>query len=420
MTTRFGYNNGVAGGLLSFPSWIATFPDINTTTTTGAVKTYNAQVQGTVVAVYTLGCFFGSLNCIWLGDRLGRKRTIIFGAGGHVIGALLQSSSSSLAQLTVGRLVSGFFFGHLTATAPNWQAECSRAEHRGATVLLEGLFISMGLAISAWINLAMSYVTGSASWRFPLAFSALWAIIVILTMPFMPDSPRWLVKKGRVDEARSVMAALSDTEPDSSAVTDAIREIEVSLALAGEARFLDVFRNGDLRLFHRTCLAAAGQIFQQMSGVNVLGYYEASIFQNDLGLSANNSRIMVAAAFTWQTLCSPIGVLTVDRFGRRKLMIFSAIGMGCCMAIAAGCSSVPHNTAAVALAAAAIFMYSFFFPTGFLGLTFLYAAEVAPLSYRVPITSISTAAAWLFNFVGCPSSFEPLHCILLTSCSGRG
>lgn len=141
-----------------------------------------------------------------------------------------------------------------------------------------------------------------------------------------------------------------------------------------------------------------------MGGINALAFYQASIFQVDLGLTGSQARIIGASVFTWQTVCSPIGVLTVDRFGRRKLMIFSAIGMGCCMVIAAACSSVPHNAAAVGLAAAAIFMFSFFFPIGFLGLTFLYAAEVSPLSYRVPITSISTGTAWLFNFVrlACP------------------
>ena len=84
-------------------------------------------------------------------------------------------------------------------------------------------------------------------------------------------------------------------------------------------------------------------------------------------------------------------------------MLISAAGMGTCMAIAAGCSSQPGDKAAIGVAAAAIFMFSFFFPTSFLGLTFLYAAEAAPLSVRVPITSISTATAWLFNFVRIPS-----------------
>ncbi|KAH8682578.1 general substrate transporter [Xylariales sp. PMI_506] len=395
----FGFNNAVAGGLLSLPAWLEVFPEINTLTTTGITKTHNSRVQGTVVALYTLGCFFGSLNCIWLGDRLGRKRAIMFGAFGNIIGAIIQCTSYSLPQLIVGRLVSGFGYGHLTATAPNWQAECSLADHRGAAVLLEGTFISLGLAIAGWTNCGMSHATGQVSWRFPLALSCLWSVIILFTTPHMPESPRWLIKKGKVEEARRTMAALEDSTPDSPEVNDDVAEIEESLALAGQAKFSDIFHNGELRLFHRTCLAAAGQMFQQMSGINALAFYQATIFESDLGLPAETARIIAASVFTWQTLCSPIGVLTVDRFGRRKLMLFAAFGMGASMAIIAGGSSQPHNMNAIGAAAAFIFMFSLFFPTGFLGLTFLYASEISPLSHRVPITAISTGSAWLFNFV---------------------
>jgi MFS family permease len=110
-----------------------------------------------VVALYTLGCFFGALSCILIGDPLGRKRTIMLGAAINVVGAVIQSSSYTLGQLIVGRLVSGLGFGALTATAPNWQSECSKAQHRGSVVLLEGLFISAGYATAAvghplWIS----------------------------------------------------------------------------------------------------------------------------------------------------------------------------------------------------------------------------------------------------------------------------
>ncbi|CAK7226344.1 hypothetical protein SBRCBS47491_006199 [Sporothrix bragantina] len=395
----FGYNNSVAGGLLGLPSWIATFPQIDTTTTTGSVKTHNSTLQGTVVAMYTLGCFFGSIDCLWLGDRLGRKKTILLAAATNVVGALIQCTSFSLAQLIVGRLISGFGFGHLTATAPNWQAECSGAAHRGAVVMLEGLFISAGLAIGGWVNLGMSFHSGSVAWRFPLALSILWSVFILVNTPFMPESPRWLVQHNREPEARVVLADLNDTDRDTTEINNAIAEIQLSLELAGQAKFRHLFTNGPLRLFQRTCLACAAQCFQQMGGINALAFYQTTIFTEDLGLAKTTARIVSASVFTWQTICSPIGVLTVDRFGRRKLMLVSALGMGMCMAIVAGTSTQSNNTAAIGAAAAFIFLFSLFFPTGFLGLTFLYAAEISPLSYRVPITAMSTGTAWLFNFV---------------------
>lgn len=216
------------------------------------------------MALYTLGCFFGALDCIWLGDKLGRKKTIMLGALVNIVGAILQSTSFSLSQLIVGRLVSGFGFGHLTATAPNWQAECSGADHRGAVVLLESVFISAGLAIAAWITFGISHTSGSVTWRFPLALSALWSLVILLTTPHMPESPRWLLRKGKVDEARQTLAALKGVSEDDGSVSEDLAEIEESLTMAGQAKFSDIFRNGKERLFHRTCLAAAGQMFQQM------------------------------------------------------------------------------------------------------------------------------------------------------------
>ncbi|PVH80668.1 MFS sugar transporter [Cadophora sp. DSE1049] len=388
----FGYNNAVCGGLLNLPSWIETFPRIDTLTTTGALKKDNSRIQGTVVAICTLGCFFGALNCIWIGDRLGRKRTIMLGAFINIIGALLQSTSFSLPQLIVGRLTSGLGLGALTATAPNWQSECSGAQHLGSAVLLEGLFISMGLAFAGWINFGMSHTAGSISWRFPMALSALWSVFVLIAVPNMPESPHWLIKKDRISEAREVLAALGDVATESEHVETHVSEIRESIAITGQGRFSDIFHQSELQLFHRTCLAVTGQISKC-----------ATIFEQDLGLSPELSpetaRILGAAVFTWQTICSPIGVLTVDRLGRRKLMMFAAFGMGICVAVIAGTSSQSRSTSCVIVAAAFIFIFSFFFPTGFLGLTFLYAAEISPVSVRVPITSISTGTAWLFNFL---------------------
>jgi MFS family permease len=269
----FGYNNGVAGGIIDEDAFIAHFPDIDTISKdlTAAQKSHNSQIQGTVVAVYTLGALVGAFSCILYGDKLGRKRTIMLGAAITCIGSILQSSSYSLAQLVVGRLITGIGFGGISATAPNWQTECSRAGHRGFVVMLEGLFISGGLAIQAWINLGMSHAQGDVAWRFPLAFSCFFALVVFFSMPLWPESPRWLIKKGRVDEARQVLSAFDDVQLDDPAIEQEIREIEVSLQETGKGSFRDIFRNGPGRFANRAFIAAVTQCFQQMCGINALG-----------------------------------------------------------------------------------------------------------------------------------------------------
>lgn len=323
----------------------------------------------------------------------------MLGASINIVGSILQSTSFSLAQLIVGRLVSGIGLGMLSATAPNWQSECSGAAHRGSVVLFESLFISGGLAISGWVNYGMSHVTTTASWRVPFALSSIFSILVLIGIQFMPESPRSLIQKGRVEEARGVLAALADCHEDDEKVNSAVAEIQRSLDIAGETKFRDIFRNGRERFLHRTILACTMTCFQQMCGINVLGFYQTDIFHTDLGLNSQISRILGACVFTWQTICSPIGILTVDRFGRRKLMLVSSIGMGICLAVIAGGASNTKNLGGVGAAGAFIFLYSTFFPVGFLGMAFLFASEIAPLSARVPMTAMSTGSAWIFNFV---------------------
>lgn len=288
----------------------------------------------------------------------------------------------------------------ISATAPNWQSEISSAGHRGAAVIAESIFISAGLALAGWIDLGFSFTSGSVQWRFPLAFSSVLAILTVLFAGFFPESPRWLLKKGRVEEARAILAVLEDTEPTGAEVQADIDEIQESLALAGKGSFLACFKNGELRLLNRTVLACSAQMFQQLGGINALAYYLSTIFETYLGLSGVQSRIVAASVFTFQTICAPIGVLTVERLGRRKLMIISSLGMGSCMAIVAGCTSQGNsNKPAEAVAGAFVFLFSFFFPIGFLGMTFLYASEISPLNVRVQITAMSTASAWIFNYL---------------------
>ena len=259
--TLFGWNNGIAGSLLDLESWVETFPRIDTLHAKGEQKTNNAQVQGTVVAMYTLGAFFGALSCIWIGDPLGRKRTMALGCIIMIIGVILQTASFSLAQLIVGRLITGLGFGALSATAPNWQSECSKAAHRGAAVIVESCFISGGLALQGWVSFGLGFAKGSVSWRFPLSMSIFFALVVLAVLPIVPESPRWLYKKGREEDARAVLAALDDADPNSAEIEDQISQISESLKIAGEGKFSDVFKMGELRLFNRACLAAAAGEF---------------------------------------------------------------------------------------------------------------------------------------------------------------
>lgn len=136
--------------------------------------------------MYTLLGVFGSLACTFLGDRLGRRTTIFIAAGAVFIGGLLMSTSYSLGQFVVARIVLGSGVGGLTATVPVWQSELSRSESRGSHVSSFGIFCGTGLSLALWISFGMSFAKGSVAWRFPLSFVSILAIIAmcfIFTLP---------------------------------------------------------------------------------------------------------------------------------------------------------------------------------------------------------------------------------------------
>ncbi|OAG42008.1 hypothetical protein AYO21_03743 [Fonsecaea monophora] len=395
-----GYNNAAAGGLLTLPSFVETFPRIDTVNTAGKQQADNARIQGTVVALYTVGCMFGSLLCLKLGDKLGRLRTIMIGAVIEVVGAIIMCTSFSLGQLIVSRVVLGFGFGAISATVPVWQSECSPAEHRGALVVLEGMFASCGLALSQWVELGFFFTRGSVSWRFPWAFPIVLALWILAACVFLPDSPRWMVKKGRIAEATTILAILEDLPEDSPDVQTSIHEMQKSLAEMDQGSLLGLFHNNGDRLLNRTFLACFSTFSQQMNGAGVIGFYTTTIFEQYVGLSALTSRILSGSVYTWQIACSFLTIYTVDRFGRRPLMLLGAVGMGAVFIILAG--TVGHaadSRACSIISALCVFLYGFFFTVGALGVNYLYGTEVAPLAYRVPIYSLTSTTLWSINFL---------------------
>lgn len=353
-----------------------------------------------MIALYTAGGIFGSLSCIYLGDLLGRRKVILITNFIAMIGAILMATAFQFAQFIVARLVLGLGIGGYLATVPVWQSEISPSHKRGSNVVTDGIFVGVGVTLALWIDFGFYFIKGnSVSWRFPFAFQIVFNLVAMASIVFLPESPRWLVKHGRLEEARVVLAALSDLDHESEAITNSIYDIETSLTKVGSGSWRDMFTMGEQRLFHRAYLAATGQMFQQMCGVNLITYYALNIFQQYLGLDPVRARILAAAMGLTQPLGGLMAFFTIDRFGRRPLMLWSAAAMAVCMAILAGTTSQKGNTGALVVAVIFLYIFQFIFTLGYSGLTFLYAAEMAPLQVRAAVNAVSTATVWAFNFL---------------------
>lgn len=312
------------------------------------------------------------------------------------------ATSFQFAQFIVARLILGLGIGGYVATVPVWQSEISPAHKRGSNVVTDGIFVGIGVTVALWIDLGFYFVTNnSVSWRFPLAFQIVLSLMAMAFITVLPESPRWLIKTGQREQARKVLSALLDIDHDSEVITETIHQIETALAVCGSSSWTDMFKNGEQRLFHRAYLAATGQMFQQMCGVNLITYYATTIFQQYLGLDPVKSRVLAAAMGLMQPFGGFLAFYTIDRLGRRPLMLWSAGAMAICMAGLAGTTSpsAADNTGALIMAVIFLYAFQFIFTVGYSGLTFLYAAEMAPLRVRAAVSAVSTATVWAFNFL---------------------
>lgn len=350
-----------------------------------------------MTGIYDLGAVVGSLACIGYSEKIGRLRTIFIGVIISLVALAIESSAYTLAQFIIGRILVGVSIGTISAAVPVWQTECSSTTHRGAFVIMEGLSISAGISISEWVSFGFFFAsTTSVNWRVPLAFPVVFALFVLPFLFVVPESPRWLARHGRLEEARQVLAILADEDEGSEHVNNEMAEIELSITQV-RGSLKELAKNGNERVLNRTLIAMCAQMFQQICGISALVFYTNTVFTT-LGYTGTHSRILSGCLTTFQTCCSVIPLFTIDRFGRRKLFMFSAAGMSICMAVVAGTASskIPSVSR---VAVVFFFLYDFFYPIGFLGLTFLYASEVAPLKLRVPITSMANATQWLMQFV---------------------
>ncbi|KAL4735118.1 general substrate transporter, partial [Aspergillus similis] len=400
----YGYSQAGIGPLSTLQTWVHTYPEIDTINTNGAVKKKHSTRKGAVIASLQVGALLGALSCTYLGDRLGRRKTIFLAAAIVVIGELLETSAYNVAQFTAGRIVLGIGVGQLSATVPVFQAECSSAKHRGQHVVVDGICMVLGFVLCNWIDFGLSKTSGAKQFRIPLAISFIFPLIVLVSVFFLPESPRWLVLAGRSDDAAHSLAAYRGLPVDDEAIQAETASIESSLELTEQSSSITlrhIFSSKDKdRLLYRFALCMVIQFFQQMCGGNLISTYISTIFEENLQLDSDLSRILAASALTWKCVCNFVPFFAIDRLGRRKVFIFSGTGMCICMtslAVTTSCNT--SNKPASVISVAFIWLFNFFYPIGFSGANFVYCTEVAPIQLRVAMASVSTANKWLWNFI---------------------
>lgn len=330
-------------------------------------------------------------------------------------GALLQSTAYSLPHFIIGRIVTGIGNGINTSTVPTWQSESAKSSDRGKLVMIEGSLITGGICLSYWINYGMSnfppkWRRGSikrtnnesgfawigekeVAWRFPLAFQIVFAVVIFVSIANLPESPRWLVMVGKEDQAFEVLEALNEKPRTDPVIQREFSDIKETVLEMSKGSFRSLFAMSDYREFHRVVLAYVNQMFQQISGINLITYY-APVLYGNIGLTGNNiNKLLAACNGTEYFMASFIPIFIVEKVGRRPLMLFGAVGMSLSMAVLAGCNwrleYLGDKSAGIGQAVF-LFVFNTFFAIGWLGMTWLYPAEIVPLRIRAPTNALST------------------------------
>ena len=263
-----------------------------------------------------------------------------------------------------------------------------------------GAWLAAGLAVSYWMTFAFGWIyDSSAAWRTPIAIQLVFALSTIALYSILPESPRWLVLTGREDAALKTLSALNNVPTSDPDIRDEFLAIKDAVIQMASGTFSMLLSNDENRYLHRVLLAYLIQVFQQVSGINIVTQYFAMMFVLRTDYSGWLARLLAACASTLFLGASLVAVVGIDRFwGRRWLMMFGASGMCVCMVILTGMAYI-GNTGSHAAQAVFIFVYVCFFAMGWQAMSWLYSVEITPLRIRGPANALSTSANWIFNFV---------------------
>ena len=368
----FGYYTGIISGALLF-----------------ITEQFNLTLfeQGMVVSIILIGGVVGALSGGLLVDFLGRRRSLLLTVLLFVISVLFLYDADSFALILWGRFIAGLAIGIGSVTAPLYIAEISPKQHRGALVSLNQLLIALGILVSFWVSYLYA---GSADWRDMFTIGLIPVILQFVGLFFIPESPAWLISKGRTAAAEK---ALHRLEMDTS-----------------EAHYVEAEKKQDhpTSKSFRALLAPSVRmafwigigirVFQQITGINTVSYYAPRIFQL-AGFASAESAIY---ATTWvgilNVFMTIVGLWLIDKVGRRPLLLVSLCGMAISLAVL-GSSFLIFSAQEGTLAIVSLLVYIASFAVGLGMVPWLIISEIYPLGIRGRAMGIAIFANWAANYL---------------------
>lgn len=343
-----------------------------------------------IVSWMMLGAAAGAVGAGWMAKSMGRKRSLLLGSFIFVVASVFCGISTSVETLLLGRLVLGFSIGILSFTAPIYLAEIAPENIRGSMVSLYQLMITIGIFLAFLSDTVFSY---SGNWHWMLGIIAIPGAIFFVGVFTLPDSPRWLMMRGRKEEATRVLMRLRG---DRELVRREEQEIAVQLSIPqhGWEMFL---RNPNFR--RSVGLGVLLQIVQQFTGMNVVMYYAPRIFE-DMGYKTEAQLWFTAIVGLVNVLATLIAIWLVDRWGRKPILYIGFTVMAIGLGVVGTMMHIGMHTQAAQLFTVSmllLFIVGFAMSAG--PLIWILCSEVQPINGRDFGIAISTFTNWIANFV---------------------
>ncbi|KAK9449618.1 general substrate transporter [Limtongia smithiae] len=418
---EYGYQQGVLGQSEVMTRFEDNFPSV----------VNSSSAIGWLTSILQLGGILGSLTAGIIGQVISRKYTMFLACGWVILGSYLYCGASyhKPSLLYAGRFFTGIGVGTFSAVGPLYNAEMAVAELRGFLVSFYQFATILGIMLSFWIGYGCNYIGGTGdtqsnlAWRIPSIIQGIPAIILAIGIFWLPFSPRWLVSKGRNEEALKTLAYLRKLPQDDAAIQSEFKEMLAEALFQkrvfaknfpklAEREKQNVWYNEIVQYynivhtwdnFRRVATAWLVMFFQQWSGIDAIIYYAAKVFTS-FGLTSGTSALLATGVTGIVFLVGTVpAMLVIDKFGRKPMLIGGSMLMWVCMVVtgiivAKFRTDWEAHVAAGWVAVALIWLYVGTFGATWGPVSWTLVSEIFPLSIRAKGASIGASSNWLNNF----------------------
>jgi sugar porter (SP) family MFS transporter len=330
-----------------------------------------------------VGCLLGSAAAGALADRYGRRKSLIGAAFLFCVSSLWAALPHSLVEFSAARVVAGLAIGVASVLAPMYIAEIAPAAMRGKLVTLNQMAIVTGILLSYSVNWRLAAL-GESSWRWMFASAAVPSLAFLIALLFIPESPRWLLRRKRDGEARTILVRLGGA----AAADRQVAEIRSSLA-EETGSFRELL---EPRLRRPLAIAILLAVFSQITGINTVIYYGSVLFKEHGGRAAGDAlgaNVMIGAI---NFLCTIAAIALIDRLGRKPLLLAGSAGMGGALVLVAVAFQIGPLPANLVLGGVLAYVACFAVSLG--PGSWVYISELFPTAVRGRAMSIATLALW--------------------------